>query len=865
MKFSLSKYRFVLSDLLARDRSPYFVFRYQLILFVTTLMVLSFLLSIPFFGQEKIDYTFVHGQEKGPYAQGEKAPATIFAPRKLEYIHKDKTRFLLQEVKENSPRIFVRDKGLLTENLQVLREAFLELGKKKYSLKNLSGSGRQEVLKKIRAEKKLRVLHELNGAQLERLQADRPFRKGVLRASAKFLKILFDLYVITAPGSSVTEYYVTDFSLVRNVGYEDEELFKIKSEKVLTTDEMFQTDYFRQLEKTGRENLNRFGRGAPFAIVRDVTLNLILQKPMAYFSPELTERERKARLARVEKVKETIQAGEALVWKGERITRQMLWKFEAYNQSLRNTNVTSILSILLLQMIFAYVIILIFRRYASTRIRSISAHTIIFSLLWLMAVGTFLLGLWYYGETRFQFGPDGPDMKISEVFYLGLFAPASVFTILLAVIFGETIAFAMGTYLAFYVLVASKFDPYSFILAFCASMVVAFTSANISKRIQFFKAGIYIFLVHTVVLAAAYLQEEKDLNLLLYVLPVNLGVSMTWVLFAAGLLTLYESIFNIPTVFRLLELADSSNPLIQQVITRAPSTWQHTLMVANLSEAAARAIGGNPLLTRVGVYYHDIGKTVNAGFYVENQHLIPKPEYTREMSPEQAARKIIDHVLDGIVMARSARLPQAVMDFIPEHHGTSTMAYFYHKALAENRQKGEIKRADFRYPGPIPQSRETGIVMIADSVEAASRTLEEPTREQLKELLQRIINIKMAEDQLVESRLTLGDLEKIKEAFLDVLMSAGHSRPVYPSQKSIAKLEQGEEKNGPASPARKNMSSAKPAARTEKKATGKSEGAKPAVKKAASKKSGGKKAKSKNTTRSKTGRKASKPVDKKDS
>nr|HNI27896.1 HDIG domain-containing protein [Leptospiraceae bacterium] len=206
---------------------------------------------------------------------------------------------------------------------------------------------------------------------------------------------------------------------------------------------------------------------------------------------------------------------------------------------------------------------------------------------------------------------------------------------------------------------------------------------------------------------------------------------------------------------------------------------------------AAQNLGLDWLLVRVGVYFHDIGKIPNAGFFVENQHLIPKKEHIDRNNPGLAAKIVIDHVLDGIEMAKKARLPREVISFIPEHHGTSTMAFFYHKALAElsPNQRKKIRKKDFQYPGPKPQRKETAIVMIADSVEAASRSLDTVSAESLEELIQKIIGTKLAENQLDECGLTLGDLNIIKNSFKEILLSSLHQRPKYPNTEETRKLE----------------------------------------------------------------------------
>ncbi len=182
---------------------------------------------------------------------------------------------------------------------------------------------------------------------------------------------------------------------------------------------------------------------------------------------------------------------------------------------------------------------------------------------------------------------------------------------------------------------------------------------------------------------------------------------------------------------------------------------------------------------------------------MENQHLIPKKENIDKNNPGLAAKIVIDHVIDGIEMAKKARLPREIISFIPEHHGTSTMAFFYHKALADlsPNQRKKIDKKDFMYPGPKPQKKETAIVMIADSVEAASRSLDEINAQALDDLIQKIINIKLAENQLDESGLTLGDLSIIKSSFKEILLSSLHQRPKYPSSEDTKKLENKEDLN----------------------------------------------------------------------
>ncbi len=211
----------------------------------------------------------------------------------------------------------------------------------------------------------------------------------------------------------------------------------------------------------------------------------------------------------------------------------------------------------------------------------------------------------------------------------------------------------------------------------------------------------------------------------------------------------------------------------------AQGTYHHSQVVGQLAEHAARAIDANALMTRVGALFHDIGKMQKSEYYVENQ----RPDFNKhdELSPSMSALVIGAHVKDGIELGRKWRLPQMVIDFIPEHHGTMVMEYFYHKALEADGNE-TVKVDDFRYPGPKPQSRETAIMMLADAVEAATRSLAKPTPSRIREITKKIMDKRMLNGELDESHLSLSDLAKIRDAFIPLLTGIHHARIVYPGQ-----------------------------------------------------------------------------------
>ena len=249
-------------------------------------------------------------------------------------------------------------------------------------------------------------------------------------------------------------------------------------------------------------------------------------------------------------------------------------------------------------------------------------------------------------------------------------------------------------------------------------------------------------------------------------------------LLAYPLIYVFEKLFGFISDFTLLELNDiSSNPLLKQLATDAPGTFQHSLQVANMAEDAIRSVGGKPLLVRTGAMYHDVGKLHNPYFFIENQSSKINPH--EELSCQDSAKIIISHVIHGIELAHKNRLPEQIIDFIRSHHGTTLASYFYYKSVEEN-PSAKPDEKKFRYPGPIPFSKETAVLMLADSVEASSRSLKTYDAISIDDLVERIFRYKMDENQLINSDLTLRDLTHLKKIFKKRLMTMYHVRIEYP-------------------------------------------------------------------------------------
>jgi putative nucleotidyltransferase with HDIG domain len=242
------------------------------------------------------------------------------------------------------------------------------------------------------------------------------------------------------------------------------------------------------------------------------------------------------------------------------------------------------------------------------------------------------------------------------------------------------------------------------------------------------------------------------------------------------LLPLVEFVFRLTSDMTLLELSDLNRPLLRRMQLEAPGTYHHSMVVGSLAEAAAEAIGANSLLARVSAYYHDIGKLPKPEYYAENEPAASRSRHEK-LTPSMSALVVKSHIAEGLELARKQRLPRAVLDSIPEHHGTMVMAFFYHKALEAD---PGARREDYSYPGPRPRSRETAILMLADGVEGASRALAEPTPSRIRGLVQRIIDERVRDGQLDECGLTLQELARVREAFIPVLTAIFHVRVPYP-------------------------------------------------------------------------------------
>ncbi|MBF0455256.1 MAG: HDIG domain-containing protein [Magnetococcales bacterium] len=354
----------------------------------------------------------------------------------------------------------------------------------------------------------------------------------------------------------------------------------------------------------------------------------------------------------------------------------------------------------------------------------------------------------------------------------------------------------IGAFLSFLVSLSANGGLPLFIYFFTGSLVGGAKLRVCRRRFDVLVAGMWIGLSQLVTMPIVELLAGNAPS---WSWLMGGGMALTSGLFAGlwglALIPLLESLFNITTDSRLLELASGDHPLVKELSLRSPGTYHHSVMMGNLAEAAAESIRANPLLARVMALYHDIGKMTKPHYFVENQSGANRHD---NLLPSMSSKVIMAHIKDGVDLAHTYKLGGPITEAIMTHHGTSTLQYFYNRALNQAAKKGEtVEIEDYRYPGPKPYSKEAGILMVADSVEAAARSLKNPSSAQVQSLIRRIISSKIADGQLDECRLTLRDIGQIEEAFFRVLtLGFYHHRIEYPDQIKKRKELESRERGG---------------------------------------------------------------------
>ena len=359
--------------------------------------------------------------------------------------------------------------------------------------------------------------------------------------------------------------------------------------------------------------------------------------------------------------------------------------------------------------------------------------------------------------------------------------PIACTPILMTVFLGSKISIIINSFNLLFIGIIIGFEPQIILVAIVANIISSLTLKKVNQRNDILYSTAYLAVSSAIIVLSSGILLSNNIKRILIDVALATGGAFISGILAMGLLPFLESSFNLVTNMKLLELSNPNNLLLKRLLMEAPGTYHHSIMVANLAEVAAEEVGANPMLVRVGAYYHDIGKIKRPFFFGENQLGGVNPH--DKISPALSTTIIISHVKDGLELAKEYDVPTIVTDMIAQHHGTTLVKYFYYTLKNNSENPDLIKEDDFRYPGPKPQTKEAAIIMMADSVEAAVRSIQEPTLDKIEAMVNNIIKDKLNSNQLNECDLTFKDLEVIKACFLKVLKGIYHHRIEYPTEK----------------------------------------------------------------------------------
>jgi cyclic-di-AMP phosphodiesterase PgpH len=495
---------------------------------------------------------------------------------------------------------------------------------------------------------------------------------------------------------------------------------------------------------------------AQSGLVADVVSLYI--RPNVLVNPSETDRTRQSARDRVQPVQVTVERGDVIVRQGDVITAEDTEKLEALGLGSRAFDLQAAAGV----MVFAALIVVLFGVYLHTFHEELLSRPRTLLLIGILLAGT-LVAL---------------KLVVPGRPWVAYAFPVAIGSMLISNLISTRLAIVTGMFLA---LLSSPVFGYSFEMSVVV-IVQCFVAAMASRRIErlnaFFLAGFQVALANlAVVLTFRLLNQDYD-----WLGMANLGLAsvvngLLAAIITMGTFSIVGSLFGLTTMLQLLELAHPSQPLLRRLLTEAPGTYHHSIIVGNLAERAAEQIGVDSLLVRVGAYYHDVGKLHRPYYFAENQ--FDGENIHDRLRPEASAAALIDHVTHGVELAKQYGIPPAVQAFIAEHHGTRMASFFYRKAV-KMAGTDHLDESKFRYPGPRPSTKGTALVMLADTVEASVRAASNRSTQSLEQLVERAINERLLEGELDNCDLTLRDLDRIKRSFIKQLQGVYHPRIDYP-------------------------------------------------------------------------------------
>jgi len=511
--------------------------------------------------------------------------------------------------------------------------------------------------------------------------------------------------------------------------------------------------------------------------LKDVAFSLTkkLIEPNLTFNREATEKKRLAVIGDANPTFFQVQKNEMIVREGEKIGYLELAKLNAYFKSSQNNNVSRFTIMLGFFFTALFLSIALYlwrtRNWARNSTRS-NVDLLVFGIIALLQILFIKAGIFISLAVNRSF----PSIPVDACYFA---IPFALGAMTIAILINRNVALIISALTSF--LLGFTFDEQVIfpLFSFLGSIAASYQIVRIRRRSVFLRIGLFLGIINMAAIVCINLITGNLFN----DLPIRLimgffGGILTGIL-VAGITPVFESLFDFITDIKLLELANLNQPLFQKMIIEAPGTYHHSIIVSSLVEAAAEAIGANSLLAKVSSYYHDIGKLKKPQYFIENQQSSDNKH--DKLSPKMSGLVIISHVKDGCELAAEAKLGRQIINIIRQHHGTSMVSYFYDKAKKDKDESiRSLSENDFRYPGPKPQTKEAGLIMLGDIIEASSRTLTNPTPARIRSLVRERIEGVYMDGQLDECELTLSNLNTIAETFIKILTGIFHHRVDYP-------------------------------------------------------------------------------------
>ncbi len=504
----------------------------------------------------------------------------------------------------------------------------------------------------------------------------------------------------------------------------------------------------------------------------DVDKSLINKLLLAYlnqnvvYSEDLTKQSEEQALAAISLTFGMVQKDELIISEGELITDEkyniinsLRKEYDAMNSdgSLFNKNFSLYGQILIVSLVFLFLFMAI-KLIRPELLKESRSITMILVMMLLVILPSFVI--------------------IKHVPNMMFLMPVTILSMLLVTFFDARISIYIQTLTLFIISLAVPNSYQYFVIQFFVSLVAIFVLANKTSRSKYFFTSAIVFFAYIILRLGIALIFDSGLENVSWNDIGIFAMNALFTMLTLPLIFLFERLFGFVTDMTLLELSNTNTPLLRKLASEAPGTFQHVMQVADLCEEALFAIGGNMLLARTGAMYHDIGKIKNPLYFTENQS--SKYNMHEDMSYHESASIIIQHVIDGIEICRKYHVPEQIIDFVRTHHGTRRTEYFYQMALRDSVDPTEVDEQDFRYHGPIPFTKETAVLMMADSVEAASRSLVDKTEEAINKLVDNIIDTQIKDNQFDNANLTFRDITTIKKVFKKKLKNIYHVRIAYP-------------------------------------------------------------------------------------